>query len=201
MREPRRQEQLQAPVRHAAVTSKRSVQRDAIAKAGSRNASLCPHVADEPAQTLLYHFLVLFEVSPSSPSFACASRSPARYSPRRRLYSHQTAPSASRAYFLRLAAVASLFRSESAPARTIDPFSRRLMEASRYARRRLILADLEDAVGALGSIAGAPSGNKGARQGGVVELDRDRVVHGPRKSAGAIVQPSAPQFASSHVCI
>jgi len=44
----------------------------------------------------------------------------------------------------------------------MDPFSRRLMEASRYARRRLILADLEDAVGALGPIAGAPSATKAA---------------------------------------
>jgi hypothetical protein len=74
MREPRRQEQLQAPMRHAAVTSKRSVQRDAIAKAGSRSASLCQHAGDEPVQPLLDHFLVLFEVSPPSPPFACALR-------------------------------------------------------------------------------------------------------------------------------
>ena len=50
------------------------------------------------------------------------------------------------------------------------------MEASRCARRRLILADLEDAVGVLDPIAGAPPGNKGSSQGGVVEVDRDRVV-------------------------
>ena len=58
----------------------------------------------------------------------------------------------------------------------MNPFSRRLMEASRYARRRLILADLEGAVGVLDSIAGAPSDNKGGSHGGVVEVDRDRVV-------------------------
>ena len=56
------------------------------------------------------------------------------------------------------------------------------MEASRYARRRLILADLEDAVGALGPIASAPSGNKGGSQGGVVEVDRDRVVQRAAKT-------------------
>ena len=50
------------------------------------------------------------------------------------------------------------------------------MEARRSARRRLILADLKDAVGALGPIAGAPPGNKGGSQGGVVEVDSDRVV-------------------------
>jgi hypothetical protein len=68
------------------------------------------------------------------------------------------------------------------------------MEASRYARRRLILADMEDAVGVLDPITGAPPGNKGesGSQGGVVKVDRDR---------GAIAQPTAPQFASSHVCI
>jgi hypothetical protein len=79
------------------------------------------------------------------------------------MYSDYSASSANRAYFLSLGGVASLFGSESGtPARTMDPFSRRFMEASRYARRRLILADLEDAVGALGPIAGAPSGKKAA---------------------------------------
>jgi hypothetical protein len=64
MRESRRQQQLQAPVRHAAVTSKRPAQRGAIAKAWSRSASFCQHVGDETAQILLDHFLVLFELSP-----------------------------------------------------------------------------------------------------------------------------------------
>ena len=81
MREPRRQEKLQAPARHGAVTSKRSVQRDATAKASSRSASLCPHVGDEPAQTLLDHSLVLFELSPPCRSLACALRA-TRYSAR-----------------------------------------------------------------------------------------------------------------------
>jgi hypothetical protein len=40
------------------------------------------------------------------------------------------------------------------------------MEARRYARRRLILAYLEDAVGVLDPIAGAPPGNKGDSPGG-----------------------------------
>ena len=73
MREPRRQEQLQAPVRHAAVTSTRSAQRDAIAKASSRSASLCQHVGDEPVQSLLDYF---FALSPPSPSFARIPQAP-----------------------------------------------------------------------------------------------------------------------------
>ena len=70
MREPRRQEQLQALARRGAVTSKRSVQRDAIAKASSRSAFLCQHVGDEPVEALLDHFLMLFALLPPSPSFA-----------------------------------------------------------------------------------------------------------------------------------
>jgi hypothetical protein len=52
-----------------------------------------------------------------------------------------------------------------------------------------------------GPIAGAPPGNKGGSQGGVVEINRDRVVQRAAQTAGAIAQPSAPKFASSHVCI
>ena len=70
-----------------------------------------------------------------------------------------------------------LLRSESGvPARTMDPFSERLMEPADIRSVGSSLADLEDAVGALGPIAGAPSGNKGGSQGGVVEVDRDCVV-------------------------
>jgi hypothetical protein len=76
------------------------------------------------------------------------------------------------------------------------------MEASRYARRRLILAHLEDAVGVLDPIAGAPPDNKRGSQGGIVEVDRDCVsFSGPRKPAGAVAQPLAPQLVSSHVFI
>jgi hypothetical protein len=41
---------------------------------------------------------------------------------------------------------------------------------------RGVLAYLEDAVGALDLVAGAPPGDKGAGQRGVVEVERDRVV-------------------------
>jgi hypothetical protein len=51
------------------------------------------------------------------------------------------------------------------------------MERWEEARRRRFLAYLEGAVGALDLVAGAPPGNKGTSQRGIVEIDRDCVVH------------------------
>src|SRR5437870_9538394 len=72
------------------------------------------------------------------------------------------------------------------------------MKGSQTPLCRRILAHLEDAVGTLDFVAGAPPGNKGAGQSGVVEIDRDRVVqdavqvgrrHRPAGGAAIRVQP------------
>jgi hypothetical protein len=67
--------------------------------------------------------------------------------------------------------------------------SRCLVQSWEQARGRGVLAYLEGAVGVLDLVAGAPPGNKGAGQRGIVEVDRDRAFSAPCRPAGAIAQP------------
>jgi hypothetical protein len=73
--------------------------------------------------------------------------------------------------------------------------SRCLVQSWEQARGRGVLAYLEGAVGVLDLVAGAPPGNKGAGQRGIVEVDRLASFRTPCRPAGAIAQPLAPQFA------
>jgi hypothetical protein len=58
------------------------------------------------------------------------------------------------------------------------------MQAGQRARRRRVLAYLEDAIGALDFIPGAPPGNKGASQRGIVEIDRDCIAQDAVQAGG-----------------
>ncbi len=51
------------------------------------------------------------------------------------------------------------------------------MKGVQTPRCRRILAYLKDAVGALDPVPGTPSDGKGSGQSGIVEMDRDCVVH------------------------
>jgi hypothetical protein len=73
-----------------------------------------------------------------------------------------------------------------------------LVQPWEEARGRGVLAYLEGAVGALDFVAGAPPGDKGASQRGIVEIDRDCVVqdavqagwrHHPAIGAAIRVEP------------
>src|SRR5216683_5990030 len=77
--------------------------------------------------------------------------------------------------------------------------SRRPVHARPGSRRRLISPHPKHPLGCLDLVTGTPPGNEGARQRGIEEVNRHRVVenpahprrrYGPSVSAAVLVQPS-----------
>jgi len=68
-------------------------------------------------------------------------------------------------------------------------------------RLRLILAHLKQASSRLDLSPDAPPRDKGVREGGVREVDRDGVIQHAARPEGVMAQPSEPQFSSSQAVI